>query len=476
MKVRSFISLVLVVVVLVNSVSGPGCANIVPPQGGPRDSLPPVLIKANPVDSSLNFKEKRLTFTFDEYIDVQNVQQELLVSPIPRILPEVNYRLNTITVKISDSLEENTTYTYNFGKAIKDINEGNVMKDFTFTFSTGNYFDSLQLSGSVILAETGKVDTSLTVILHTNPDDSALVNEKPRYVTRLDNKGNFVFKNLPPKTFYVYAMKDDGGRRWSYDEKQLFAFAPNPVTVPQDTIPLTLYAYQASSTAATTRQSLPGVSAGGRGRLGGATAERRLRFSNNLVNNQLDLLNEFLISFDQPLKTFDSTKITLHTDSTFKPVTNYRFVLDSSRSQLQLLHTWKENTAYHLILDIDFAEDSSGRKLLKSDTLSFKTKKLSDYGSLKLRFRSLDISKNPVLLFVLNNNISRSFPLASPDFSASLLLPGEYELRILYDENKNGKWDPGDFFGGRKQPELVKPVERKINVKAGSENEFDISL
>jgi hypothetical protein len=124
----------------------------------------------------------------------------------------------------------------------------------------------------------------------------------------------------------------------------------------------------------------------------------------------------------------------------------------------------------------DFAEDSSGKKLLKSDTLNFKTKKLTDYGSLTIELRNLDLSKTPVLLFVKNETIQRSFPLNSAVFSQPLFLPGEYELRILYDNNKNGKWDPGEFFGKHRQPEIVKPIQRRIIVKPGIENEFEIAL
>ncbi|HEY6062911.1 MAG TPA: hypothetical protein VIV35_04850, partial [Chitinophagaceae bacterium] len=138
--------------------------------------------------------------------------------------------------------------------------------------------------------------------------------------------------------------------------------------------------------------------------------------------------------------------------------------------------TWKENTLYHIILEKDFAEDSSGKKLLKTDTLSFKTKKLSEYGSLQLKFRNLELTKNPVLQFVTNDFIYKSFPLGSSSFSQPIFLPGDYELRILYDDNKNGKWDPGDFFGKHKQPEIVKPVERKITVKAAWQNEVEIAL
>ncbi|HEX7848073.1 MAG TPA: Ig-like domain-containing protein, partial [Chitinophagaceae bacterium] len=129
----------------------PGCANIVPPQGGPRDSLPPVLVRSDPGDSSRNFKGKTITLTFDEFIDVQNAQTEMLISPTPKNFPTVDYRLNTVTVKLKDSLETNTTYSFNFGNSIKDINESNVKKNFTYIFSTGNYIDSLELTGKVVL-------------------------------------------------------------------------------------------------------------------------------------------------------------------------------------------------------------------------------------------------------------------------------------------------------------------------------------
>ena len=95
---------------------------------------------------------------------------------------------------------------------------------------------------------------------------------------------------------------------------------------------------------------------------------------------------------------------------------------------------------------------------------------------MSIRFRNLDLSANPVLLFVQNNEIKRSFPLIAPDFSQPLFLPGEYELRILYDSNKNGKWDPGAFFGKHKQPEIVKPVGRSVTIKPNWENEFEIAL
>jgi hypothetical protein len=312
-------------------------------------------------------------------------------------------------------------------------------------------------------------------MLHTSADDSAVVKEKPRYITKPDGKGNFVFKNLPPKTFYLYALKDEGGTHRYFSDKQLFAFADKPVVVQSGTGPVILYAY--TSRQEPLQNILQSLSIGGnRKRVAQGSVDKRLKYQTNLANNQQDLQGNLIMTFEQPLRLFDSSKIRLYTDSAFNPAGAYKFEKDSSNKKVQLTVTWKENTLYHIILQKDFAEDSSGKKLLKTDTLSFKTKKFSEYGSLKLMFRNLDLGKNPVLQFIINDNIYKSFPLTSNSFSQSIFLPGEYELRILFDENKNGKWDPGDFFGKHRQPEKVKPVERKITVKAAWQNEVEIAL
>ncbi len=475
---RFFLFSFLLILISKIAVLNTGCANIIPPAGGPRDSLPPVLLEADPADSSRNFKDNKITFTFDEFVEVQNVSENLLISPLPKNTPIVDYKLKTVTVKLKDSLEANTTYTFDFGNSIKDFAEGNVTKNFTYTFSTGPYIDSLQLTGNVVLAETGKIDTTLIVMLHTSPDDSVIIKEKPRYITKLDSKGGFTFNNLPPKTYYLYALKDEGGIRRYQSDKNLFAFADKPIQLQDTTAPVTLYAYARPAEKLSNLLTSTGAKP-----KPGSGAEKRLRYQTNLNNGQQDLLGNFFISFDQPLRTFDTTKIRLYTDSTFIPVEKYSFKKDSTNKKIDLINTlsagqagWKENTTYHIIFDKDFAEDSAGRKLLKTDTLSFKTKKLSDYGALKLKLRNLDMAKNPVLLFIQNENIFKSASLTGPDYSNTLFLPGEYELRILYDDNKNGTWDPGKFFGKHQQPEIAKPIERKINVKPGWQNEFEIAL
>ena len=450
------------------------CANIVPPQGGPRDSIPPLLLKVTPGDSTRNFTGNRIVFSFDEFIDVQNIQDQLLVSPSPLINPSVDYRLNTVTVRIKDTLDANTTYTINFGNAIRDYTEGNPLRGFTYTFSTGPYIDSLELKGNVVLAETGKLDTTLLVMLHTSPDDSAVVNEKPRYVAKLDSKGEFHFKNLPPKTFYLYALKDEGGTRRYFNDRQLFAFADKPIVMSGNMTPQTLYAY---SVRPPVRATVPTGLTVSKGRKNTeAPPDTRLKFLTNLTNDQQDLLSDLIIRFEQPLRSFDSSRMKLYTDSVFNPVSSYRVVKDSTNKNIILSTSWKENTQYHLVLDREFAADSSGKKLLKTDTVSFTTKKLADYGSLKLKFRNLELSKKPVLQFVLNNNITRSVVLTSDAYEQALFFPGDYELRIHYDTNGNGVWDPGKFFQLHLQPEIVVPVERRITVRPNFENDIEIQL
>ena len=447
----------------------PGCATIIPPEGGPKDTLPPVLRRANPMDSSRNFAGKTITLSFDEYVDADNYQQELIVSPVPANMPTVTRKLNTVTIKLRDTIEANTTYSFNFGNTIKDVNEGNIIKDFTYTFSSGPYFDSLGFSGNVVLAETGETDSTLTIMLHQTNIDSALIKQKPRYIAKADGDGSFRFKNLPPDTFYVYALKDEGGSYRYLNKTQLFAFSDSAVIVTTDTKPVSLYAYASKEKPIVTNTASTGSNTK-------KPADKRLKFSTNLSGNEQDLLDKFVITFENRLKNFDSLKVRFTRDTTFTPITGYSWNLDSTRKKLSLNYTWPENVLYHVILEKDFATDTLGQQLLKPDTISFTTKQRKDYGKLTLRFRNLDLTKNPVLLFVQNNEVKKSFPLTSITFSQTLFPPGEYSLRILNDANKNGVWDAGDFFGKRRQPELVKPIQRTINIKAGLDTPIEINV
>ncbi len=439
---------------------------MIPPTGGDRDSLPPLLLKVSPPDSSKNFNARTITFTFDEFIEQpQEIFKNLLVSPSPSIPPNVESKLRTLIVRIKDTLEANTTYYYNFGDAIKDVNEGNVLHNFSYIFTTGNTLDTLQLSGKILLAETGGVDSTLFVMLYKSGVDSAVIKERPRYIARVDGKGNFRFLYLPSGTYYIYVMDD----KKLYSKQSLFGFSDSAIEIKPNSSPVTIYAFAEEKQ----QQALPTANLIPGNRAGAKPDERRLKFSTS--GNTQDLLGDFHLNFERPLHNLDTTKLQVSTDSTFNPVSS-SWEIDSLKKKLTLKTTWKESTLYNLILDKDFAEDTSCRKLLKTDTLNFTTRKQADYGSLKISFTNIDLSKNPVLLFSQNGAVVKTFPLSANELYQPLFNPGEYELGILYDENKNGHWDPGKFFGGKKQPELVKPLNKKINVRSNWDNEFEIKL
>jgi hypothetical protein len=447
----------------------PGCANIVPPQGGPRDTIPPVLLKVTPGDSSTRFVSKKIDFYFDEYIDVQDPQTQLLVSPLPTTSPTVDARLRDLSVRLKDSLLPNTTYTIDFGNAIKDFTEGNIAKGIRYVFSTGNYIDSLEIYGKVILAETGKTDSTLIAMLHTDPEDSAVFKKKPTYIARLDKEGRFSFKNLPAQTFYLYALKDESGMRRYNDKKQLFAFAAKPVFSSLQKDSLTLYAYVADPGAATSLTMAPPETAAKK-----TDTDKRLKYQTSIQNNQQDILLPFQFQFENRIKQFDSSGIRLYKDSIYSPVDSFQLSLDTTGRQLTLTTLWEEGQSYHLILSKGAAEDSLGKQWTKTDTLSFTTKRKTDYGKLKIRLRGLDIGQQPVLQFVQSERVVKAIRLTGPLYEEALFYPGEYQIRILLDKNENGRWDTGSFFGDRRQPEQVIPLEKRITVKPNWLNEYEL--
>ncbi|HET9279167.1 MAG TPA: hypothetical protein VFN95_13310, partial [Flavitalea sp.] len=354
------------------------------------------------------------------------------------------------------------------------INESNVLRNFTYIFSTGPAIDSLHFNGRVIIAETGKTDSTLLVFLYRSLEDSAVIKERPRYITRVDNNGNFTFRNLPAGRFAIYAVKDEGGQRRYLARNQLFAFSDTPVVVQSSPTPVTLYAFVAKDTNVAVPPSTPSIK--GTGSRAPAAADKRLKIETSLQNEQLGLLDSFHLYFrSAPLKFFDTSKLNL-TDEKYQPLTNYRFVQDTSGKQVTVLYPWVENTGYNLIIDKEFAEDTTGRKLVRNDTISFRTRKEKEYGLVRLRFPNLDLTKNPVLLFLQGDKIFQSHVFSNKEFYAKIFQPGEYELRLVYDENKNGVWDTGEFFGEHRQPERVVPISRKITVKANWDNEVDITL
>lgn len=440
------------------------CANIIPPSGGARDSLPPKLVLALPKDSAVNISPKLITIQFDEYITLDNIQQNLIVSPTVKTDPLIDYKLKNITIKIKDSLDANTTYSLNFGNAIKDVNESNILRGFTYVFSTGNKIDNYSYKGIVFLAEKGSHDSTLLVVLHNQLDDSAIVKLRPRYYTRINGKGEFIFNNLSSGTYRAYVLPNDFSKKYD-DSTKLFAFRNDPIKINAVTITDTLYAFEAfkQKMKATTLVANKNK------------VDKILKISTSLETGQQDLLSPLILSFNRPLKSADSSKIHF-TDTNRIDIKNYQLILDTSKTKLSIFYNWKEKQAFRLIVDKDALVDTSGALLAKSDTIKFITKKELEYGSIRLRFANLNLQKNPVLQFFQSDKLIESFPLNATEFIRKLYFAGTYELRILYDTNKNGSWDPGVFGKTKKQPEIVQLITKPLSIRGNWDNEVNINL
>lgn len=442
------------------STTGSGCAQIGAPTGGSKDTIAPKLIKANPGERTLNFTGNKITFTFNEYIEVQDVQNNVLVSPLTKNNPQIDYKLNTVTVKFKDSLLPNTTYSVNFGNSIKDLNEGNPFSYFTYIFSTGNTIDSLSLQGKIILAETGKPDSTIAVLLYRNTADTAIQKLRPDYIARLKGDGSFIFNNLPSGNFNLFALKDGDGSKTYNSKKEIFGFSDKLIPVNTSTTPVTLFAYaqEKEKPAATVS----------------TTTEKKLKYTTAITNNRQDLLTSLDISFNKPLKNFEPAQFSL-TDTNYKSVPALLLTIDSTRKIISLKTKWTEDFNYILVINKDGVTDSADAHLAKTDTLAFFTKKESDYGNITLRFSNLELTKKPVVQFVQGDEVKQSFPLTSKEWNSKLFAPGEYELRILYDENGNGKWDAGNYEK-KKQPEKVIAIGQKISIRPNFDNEKEITL
>jgi len=449
--------------------TAPGCANIVPPAGGPKDSLPPRLLRATPTDSTRNFSGRSIQLVFDEYVDLNTgAGGRLIMSPIYETRPEVEASLRTITIRLKDSLEPNTTYTFEFDGVIKDINEGNPLPNLTYTFSTGPRIDTFTLRGKVLMANTGRPDSTLTMFLHRNLADSAVVNATPRYMARVSGDGSFSFRNLPAGTFALYAIGDASSTRRYLGKQQAFAFLDSTIRTGPGAPEVELLAYVESPRAET------GSARTQRGAPQQAT-DRRLRYSSDVGGRQSLFDSSLVLRFENRVTRLDSSRVRLTRDTSFTPV-QASLQLDSSDRRLTIRHSWTPGAPYQLILEKDFVQDSSGRSQLRNDTLRFTARALADYGKLSLRFRNVSAAQRPVLQFVQNDKVVLSVSIAGGTFYRELFEPGDYELRILYDRNGNGQWDPGSFFGTRRQPERVLPLERKLTVKPDMDNEVEIAL
>lgn len=199
---RIIIQLVLVVAIV-------SCANrAAGPTGGPKDSIPPVVLRTVPLNNALNYKKKEIQVFFDENVSVEKVNENVVISPPQKTQPIVKANARVLTVSIQDDLQDSTTYSILFGNAIVDLNEKNPLPNYTFSFATGPEIDTLQVSGKLIKAENLDPMPGILVGLHKNLHDTAILRDQFTRVAKTDDEGRFTIQNIKAGRYKLYALLD----------------------------------------------------------------------------------------------------------------------------------------------------------------------------------------------------------------------------------------------------------------------------
>lgn len=469
-------------VILFVSLLVASCANIVPPEGGEKDTTPPKLLAVEPKDSLLNKRVTEISMRFDEFLVLKDASKEVQVSPVLPFPISTVVLGKKVKVTIPDSLlKDNTTYRVSFGKAITDLHEGNAFEGYTYTFSTGSYFDSLQMSGMVVDAATGNTVDDVDVLLHYAEDsDSSIVRKKPAYIVRTTAGGLFTLAGLPAKEFRIYALQDkngnlvyDGG-----DEKVAFidsVFTPLP---PNDKQPLKLLLFKEKpvivDTATTVATGRAGAARGKRKGDDVLTYKVEVDTSNKDIRTH-DIKLPITVVLSQDSFVYDRERMFLSFDSAGADVEVPIVVsIDTlNEQQLNVYASWKKNELYTLRLLPGWATDTAGNKLPPSKYL-FRTMNDDDYGKLQVRTSSKYLDDKYVLLVKGATDTVYSKPITDTIANLSLLDPGNYKIYIIVDENRNGVWDPGVLLE-KIQPEVVIPHNNEVMLKAGWENVEDFT-
>jgi uncharacterized protein (DUF2141 family) len=204
------------------------CARQTAPTGGPKDTIPPVLVKAVPYINQTNFKDKELTLTFNEPILLNNPKEQLIITPDIQKKYKITVKKNQVNIVLDTDLKDSTTYTFNFRDAIQDITEKNPAKNIKLAVSTGPYVDSLIIQGLIYDPLRPVPVKEATVALYES-DTFNIFKHAPVYLTKTDETGLYAIENLKPGTYHVFAI-DDKNRNLIVDSKtELYGFIADPI-------------------------------------------------------------------------------------------------------------------------------------------------------------------------------------------------------------------------------------------------------
>ncbi len=503
------------------------CAKKGTPSGGPRDTIPPVIVRSSPENYSTNFTSDEIEIRFDEYIKLKDLNTQLVISPPMKYDPVITplSTSKTLKIKIEDTLKPNTTYAFNFGKGIVDNNEENAFEYFKYVFSTGSYIDSLKISGSVKDAKLVSPEAPITVMLYKVNEsykDSLIYSEKPTYIgITKDTTGTFELTNLKEGKYLLLALKEKNNDYTFQPETDKIGFVNGFISIPTDTTySITLfketldyklerpnhlgknhvlfgYTGQADSlnievlsdvasdyTARVykdekkdtlhywfkpeiTSDSLVFKVTNG-SKVDTTTLRVRELYADSLnvsavKAGTLTLKDTFKLRANIPLVSFDEEKFQVMKQDSTLVPASVR--LKNQNNWAEVNFEKVEDEKYNVKLYPGALTDFFGNT---NDTLYFNanTRLASDYGTLSLKLQNVD--RFPIMVQLLNNKyqlVAEEYLTENKDVYFDELSPKRYYLRIIYDDNRNGIWDTGSFLN-RMQPEKIIYYPTQIEVRA----------
>lgn len=516
-----------------------GCAAMKTPEGGPRDTTPPKLVKAEPKNQSTNFKAQKITLDFDEYIKLANEFKEFTISPEQERPPILKTKLRRLEITLQDTLEKNTTYTLNFGKSITDINEGNPIKNFSYVFSTGPKIDSLSMSGSVKNALTGEPEIDAVVLILPLSRDTIFGKRKPSIYTTTDSSGFFKLNNLRKDTYKIYALKEKNGDKIYQQFNDEVGFIKEPVVLNAnvDSLKLTIFKELAStfrildrklnndgSISMSFNQKLrkPGIkvidpTAVDQNKLVQfntsndsvkvwladlsfdsvkvvATDEgkaldtikftrgkkdsytRNVTAGDNISSGLLNPTENLKLYFNLPIQNIDASKITLYEDS----IPRKGLIIEKDSLNMLTYHLkypWKQKEKYILKLNEGSVTGIFNSKN-KEINKNFSLGNDDDYGTLVIKVTVSDSAKNYILEVVNDKKdviLTTRRILKNETIRLANYRTGSYFARIVYDNNKNGIWDTGNIKEGL-QPEKIWFMPGELRLRANWVQEIDLKI
>jgi len=507
------------------------CARRSAPTGGAIDSIPPVLIAANPKINSVNFNTDEIRLTFNEWVKLEDLDKQLIISPP---LEKKKYEikpLSGITKKIFinfiDSLQENTTYTINFGNSILDNNEGNKMNFFNYTFSTGPTLDSLFLKGNVEDAFDLETDQYLSLQLYkidSTYNDSIIFNSQPTYLSNTLDSTTYRFKNLREGRYILIALKDVGDDYIFNPLYDKIGYYDSIVSLPKDSI-INLRLFKEETSIVWDRPHFINSEKIGFGYYGKLDLDKislaskipdsveylftkeknkdtiNFWLSRNSLDSlefklkEIDTIKTLTVKFDRSKDSLiDSLEMTKITESViglkeiFKLSSNLpiREISDSLifiRNIDSVLIPFKSsinNNLDEITLDFEVKpQDDYSIYILPNaivdlkggtnDTLDYKTvsQSLEDYGNVYLNVIRDNESEYILQMLNSNNEIVRKYNSIISDglYNFELIKPGKYIFRMIKDNNGNKKWDTGNYLK-KIQPEEVYYSNFELDIRA----------